>query len=96
MSKHLTMIVPDGENNLSSIVGAYKVFSRANAYWKQTRNTGLFTIQLAGISKEVGFYDGLFSVKPHVNIAEIPKTNLIIIPSLNHLCKSVGGKSGFG
>lgn len=96
MSKHLTMIVPDGENNLSSIVGAYKVFSRANAYWKQTRNTGLFTIQLAGISKEVGFYGGLFSVKPHVNIAEIPKTNLIIIPSLNHLCKSVGGKSGFG
>jgi transcriptional regulator GlxA family with amidase domain len=82
--KHLTIIVPDGENNLSSIVGAYKIFSRANAYWKQTKNTELFTIQLAGISKEVEFYDGLFSVKPHVNIAEITKTNLIIIPSLNH------------
>ena len=84
MSKHLTMIVPDGENNLSSIVGAYKVFSRANAYWKQTRNTGLFTIQLAGISKEVGFYDGLFSVKPHTDISAIVQTDLIIIPSLNH------------
>jgi transcriptional regulator GlxA family with amidase domain len=82
--KHLTIIVPDGENNLSSIVGAYKIFSRANAYWKQTKNTELFTIQLAGISKEIDFYDGLFSVKPHVNIAEIMKTNLIIIPSLNH------------
>lgn len=82
--KHLTIIVPDGENNLSSIVGAYKIFSRANAYWKQTKNTELFIIQLAGISKEVDFYDGLFSVKPHVNISEIAKTNLIIIPSLNH------------
>ncbi|REH01625.1 GlxA family transcriptional regulator [Flavobacterium aquicola] len=82
--KHLTIIVPDGENNLSSIVGAYKIFSRANAYWKQTKNTELFTIQLAGISKEVEFYEGLFSVRPHVNIAEIAKTNLIIIPSLNH------------
>lgn len=82
--KHLTIIVPDGENNLSSIVGAYKIFSRANAYRKQTKNTELFTIQLAGISKEVDFYDGLFSVKPHVNISEIAKTNLIIIPSLNH------------
>ena len=81
---HLTIIVPDGENNLSSIVGAYKIFSRANAYWKQTKDEELFTIQLAGISKEVNFYDGLFSVRPHVNITEIAKTNLIIIPSLNH------------
>ena len=87
---HLTIIVPDGENNLSSIVGAYKIFSRANAYWKQTKNTELFTIQLAGISKEVEFYEGLFSVRPHVNIAEIAKTNLIIIPSLNHnYCKAL-------
>ena len=82
--KQLTIIVPDGENNLSSIVGAYKIFSRANAYWKQTKNTELFAIQLAGISKEIEFYDGLFSVKPHVDISEITKTNLIIIPSLNH------------
>lgn len=82
--KHLTILVPDGENNLSSIVGAYKLFSRANAYWKETKKKELFTIQLAGISKKVEFYDGLFSVKPHVNISAITKTNLIIIPSLNH------------
>ena len=44
----------------------------------------MFTIQLAGISKEVEFYEGLFTVKPHTNIAAIKKTNLIIIPSLNH------------
>src|SRR6187431_2415362 len=82
--KHLTIIVPDGENNLSSIVGAYKIFSRANAHWMQTKNIELFTIQLAGISEKVEFYDGLFSVKPHVNITAIAQTNLIIIPSLNH------------
>jgi hypothetical protein len=33
--RHLTILVPDGENNLSSIVGAYKIFSRANEYWKK-------------------------------------------------------------
>jgi transcriptional regulator GlxA family with amidase domain len=82
--KHLTIIVPDGENNLSSIVGAYKIFTRANAYWKETGRNELFKIQLAGISKEVEFYDGLFSVKPHTHISGIAKTNLIIIPSLNH------------
>jgi transcriptional regulator GlxA family with amidase domain len=83
--KHLTIIVPDGEgNNLSSIVGAYKIFSRANAHWKQTGRKEPFAIQLAGISKEVDFYEGIFTVKPHTHISAIEKTNLIIIPSLNH------------
>lgn len=83
--KHLTIIVPDGEgNNLSSIVGAYKIFTRANAFWKETHKRELFKIELAGISKKIEFYDGLFTVKPHTNISLITQTNLIIIPSLNH------------
>jgi len=83
--KHLTIIVPDGEgNNLSSIVGAYKIFTRANEYWKQSGRRELFKIELAGISKEVEYYGGLFTVKPHTHISAITKTNLIIIPSLNH------------
>ncbi|WP_018614780.1 GlxA family transcriptional regulator [Segetibacter koreensis] len=83
--KHITIIVPDGDsNNLSSIVGAYKIFTRANMYWKENGRKDLFTIQLAGISEKVGFYENVFTVKPHINIAAITKTNLIIIPSLNH------------
>jgi len=82
--KHLSILVPKGENNLSSIVGAYKIFSRANVYWKDRGRGELFKIQLAGISKKVDFYDGLFSVKPQIHISEISKTDLIIIPSLNH------------
>ncbi|MEP7169489.1 MAG: helix-turn-helix domain-containing protein [Bacteroidota bacterium] len=82
--KHLTILVPDGENNLSSMVGAYKIFSRANEYWKKNGRRELFTIQLAGVSKKVNFYEGLFTVKPHTTISSITKTNLIIIPSLNH------------
>ncbi len=82
--KHLTILVPDGENNLSSIVGAFKIFSRANACWKELGRQPMFIIQLAGTSNEVEFYDGLFSVKPHVNINAINQTDLIIIPSLNH------------
>ncbi len=82
--QHLTIIVPEGQNNLSSIVGPYKIFTRANEYWKETGRRALFKIELAGISKEVDFYDGLFSVKPHIHISSIRKTDLIIIPSLNH------------
>ena len=82
--KHLTILVPEGQNNLSSIVGAYKLFSRANAYWKANGKKEVFAIQLAGISKKVDFYDGLFTVNPHTHISTIRRTNLIIIPSLNH------------
>jgi transcriptional regulator GlxA family with amidase domain len=82
--KHLTILVPEGENNLSSIVGAYKIFTRANAYRKENGGKELFTIQLAGVSENISFYDGLFTVNPHTHISAISKTHLIIIPSLNH------------
>lgn len=82
--KHLTILVPRGENNLSSIVGCYKIFTRANECFKKAGKKELFKIELAGISKKVEFYDGLFSVKPHSDLAVIKKTDLIIIPSLNH------------
>lgn len=82
--KHISILVPNGQNNLSSIVGPYKIFSRANAYWKEQQGRELFKIELVGISKEVEFYEGLFSVKPQRNLSEITKTDLIIIPSLNH------------
>jgi len=82
--KHLTIVVPNGDNNLSSIVGAYKIFTKANEYRKANDKRELFKIELAGLSKEVEFYDGLFSAKPHTNIFNIEQTNLIIIPSVNH------------
>lgn len=82
--KHLTIIIPNGENNLSSITGTYEIFTKANDYWIASGRQQPFTIQLAGISEQVEFNAGLFSVKPHVNITAIRHTDLIIIPSLNH------------
>ena len=82
--KHLTIVVPDGENNLSSIVGAYKIFTKANEYRRSTGKKELFDIQLAGVSRQVDFYGGLFTVTPHTFIDAITTTDLIIIPSLNH------------
>jgi len=77
-------VVPNGENNLSSIVGAYKILSRANEYWTQGGREERFKIELAGISPKVDFYGGLFTVTPHKDISAIKQTDLIIIPSLNH------------
>ncbi|MDF3077591.1 MAG: AraC family transcriptional regulator [Sphingobacteriaceae bacterium] len=82
--KHISILVPNGENNLSSIVGSYKILSRADQIWKEKHGKEMFTIQLLGISRAVDFYDGLFSVKPHASIEAVKRTDLIIIPSLNH------------
>lgn len=82
--QHLTILVPDGQSKLSSIICTYKVFIKANAYWKEMHGEDLFCIQLAGISEEVEFYEGLFTVKPHTNIAAIAKTDLIIVSALNN------------
>lgn len=83
--QHITIVVPSGEgNNLSSIVGAYKIFTRANEYWKSSGKRALYKIEVAGISKKVAYYDGLFSVRPHTSISQITRTDLIIIPSVNH------------
>ena len=82
--KHLTILVPNGENNLSSIVGSYKIFNRANAIFISKGRNPIFTIELVGTTQKIGFYDDLFTVQAHKKLSEIKKTNFIIIPSLNH------------
>jgi transcriptional regulator GlxA family with amidase domain len=81
--KHITILVPEGQNNLTSIVGAYKIFKRADEYQETLGKKRLFNIQLGGLSKEVRFHGELFSVHPDA-LSSIRKTDLVIIPSLNH------------
>lgn len=81
--KHLTILVPRGQNNLSSIIGPYKIFSAANNFRRQTGKKEIFKIQVAGVSGTVNLYGGLFSIHPEVKAATIKKTHLIIIPSLS-------------
>ncbi|WP_339880725.1 helix-turn-helix domain-containing protein [uncultured Algoriphagus sp.] len=82
--KHLSILIPNGQNNLSSIVGPYKIFTRANDYFESKGNSRQFQIELIGTEEKVDFYEGLFTVNPHKKLHQISKTNLIIIPSLNH------------
>ena len=82
--KLISILVPRGHNNLSSIVGAYKILTRANEHWKACGGKDLFEIKLVGTSAQVDFHDGLFSARPHCDVSEVKKADLIIIPSLNH------------
>ena len=82
--KHLSIIVPDGQSDLStiaSIIGAYSTFKEANQYWKESGQNELFKIELTGVSKKVNMGNGLLAMTSLDNISTIEKTDLIIIPS---------------
>lgn len=83
--KHIAIIAPDGQSNLSSvacIVGSYEIFSEANAYWVKNGHKPLYEIEIVGVADQAEFSKGLVSIKPHTHISRLKKTDLIIIPSL--------------
>ncbi len=89
--KHLSLIVPDGQSNLSTIaclVGTYEIFTRANEHWEKRGlpagshgKDPVFKVELVGISDVTEVYD-LFSVRTNAHISSVNHTDLIIIPSL--------------
>lgn len=81
--KQVIIVVPKGKVNLSSITGSYEILSRANDYWQKMGNKPVIEIRIAGFVTELKLDAGLFSVHP-VNIKEIKKTDLLIIPSVSH------------
>ncbi|MBE9461624.1 GlxA family transcriptional regulator [Dyadobacter subterraneus] len=81
--KHVTIIVPEGYANLSSIAGAFQIFNRANGYWQKKGNKPMMNVRIAGFVQELKLDAGFFSIHP-VNISDIPKTDLLIIPSVSH------------
>ncbi|MDW9382396.1 GlxA family transcriptional regulator [Chryseobacterium sp. JV558] len=83
--KHLTILVPDAQtapNTLSCIVGTYHIFTEANRYYSHNNKDVVFTIELAGVSQQSDFVNGLLTVIPQKNIAVIQKTDLIVIPAI--------------
>lgn len=82
--KTLTILVPEGQNNLSSVVGPYKFFTKANAWYRNQGKQEVFRVQVAGVAGSTDLYGGLFSINPHTYIQSVRQTDLVIIPALAH------------
>ncbi len=83
--KNLTIIVPEGQTTLSCvscIVGVYEIFATANGYWNEKGKEDLFRIELAGVSEQTEFGNGMLLLKYVKPISAIEKTDLVLIPSL--------------
>ena len=81
--KQVTIVVPKGKPNLSSITGSFDILNSANAYWRKMGNKPLMEICIAGFVTELKLDTGFFSVHP-VNIMEIKNTDLLIIPAVSY------------
>jgi transcriptional regulator GlxA family with amidase domain len=81
--KHITIIVPDGQVNMgtiATIVGALEIFTEANSFWKKSGKESKYLVQTASVTKKVDFGKGMITLQPEKQIAEIKKTDLIIVP----------------
>lgn len=77
----VTIVIPTGHADTSSIMGSFEILNTANAYWQEIGNKPMIDIRIAGFvtaqKPEVSF----FSFFPE-NIKTADKTDLLIIPSL--------------
>lgn len=80
--KHISILIPEADPNLSSIVGCYKVFTRVNDYLVNNGRKPAFSIQLVSNSKTIQVHEGLFSVHPNATLKQVQKTDLIIVPAI--------------
>ena len=81
--KQVIIVVPKGETNLSSITGAFEILTRANEHWRKLGNKTMLEVHIAGCMPELKLDAGFFAIYP-VNIKEIKKTDLLIIPSVSY------------
>jgi transcriptional regulator GlxA family with amidase domain len=81
--KHVTIVVPEGDTNLSSITGSFEILTRANMYWQKMGNHPLMEVRMGGFMTELKLDAGFFSIHP-VLLSNIKKTDLLIIPSVSY------------
>jgi transcriptional regulator GlxA family with amidase domain len=82
--KHLSIVIPQGDLILDTIVGTLNLFKMANKYSMRIGKTqqAVFAIDLVGMTKEPIVCHQFFEVKPTKTIEEVKQTDLIIISSI--------------
>ncbi len=81
--KRVAILVPNSPCILSSVIGAYKVFTTVNQTLEMQGKRPFFDIKMVGLSDETRLYDGLFLVRPEILAKDLKKTDLVIIPAFN-------------
>jgi transcriptional regulator GlxA family with amidase domain len=81
--KHISILVPLGHSSLPNIDGTHQILAEVNKFCDRMGQPHIFRIQLVGLSKETVQRNGLYTVSPDCLIADVKKTDLIIIPAMH-------------
>lgn len=78
--KHI-IILATAESNLASIDNPRRAFLTVNEYLIAHEKAPMFKVQIAGSSKEVKLANGIYTIHPDIEIKNLKKTDLVIIPA---------------
>ncbi|HET8737418.1 MAG TPA: helix-turn-helix domain-containing protein [Pricia sp.] len=92
--KHISILVPEGDSSLSNLEATYKMFNMTNDALQKTGKDPMFEIHLVGTHQKACLSNGLFSIMPDTTIADVTKTDLIIIPAIHGDYKKVVSANG--
>jgi transcriptional regulator GlxA family with amidase domain len=94
--KHVSIVIPQGDAVLNSIVRVFKIFNWVNEYLAGNGGRPLFDLHLVGMAPHADLYGGIFSVLPDLTLADAPASDLIIIPALaGNISEGVKTNSAF-
>ena len=79
--KNVSILVPES-SVMQAIADPQYLFTAVNQFLTLAGKKPLFNVQLVGVKKEVKLNGGMFSVHTDVQVKDLTKTDLIVIPAL--------------
>ncbi len=79
--KHVSILVPES-SVLAAISDPRTIFTGVNDFMAAAGKPALFNVQLVGLSQEVRLHQGQFTVHADMQVQDLHKTDLILIPAL--------------
>lgn len=80
--KHISILVPR-EAVLASVTDPRYMFTAVNDFLAKAGKEPMFEVQLVGLTKEVPFSQGIFTVHTDALLKDVKKTDLIFVPALS-------------
>ncbi|RCR70797.1 GlxA family transcriptional regulator [Larkinella punicea] len=80
--KHISILVPKGAI-LGSLEGTRQLFTQVNQFFAAKGQPPLFRVQLVGLTKETPLSGGAFTAHADAVLADVQRTDLIVIPALD-------------
>lgn len=80
--KHISILVPVG-GILGSLEGTRQLFTQVNDFFRARGEDPIFEVQLVGLTRSTGLGGGLYTVNCDLELSEVAKTDLVIIPAMD-------------